>query len=190
MVNTVIDIAACVGTDVLLGRPMGEEHFPLLLAAILRFPEETVVALNFGGITNITASYIAATIARLLKLISAGSLGRYLLITNVHTNYEREIAYVLSHENAPALLRKRGGEHILIGPLDHAYARTLDMVTSRGKATAKELQATSKERIGQTGWVKRLTTLHQLGLIKRTKIGREYAYEPLHTEVTRWEKTF
>ena len=189
MVNeALIDVAACVGTDALLGSPMGEEHFPLLLAAILRYPPTSVVYLSFRGITNITASYIATTIVRLLRMIPAGSLDRYLIIGDVNEDYEREIAYVLNHENIPILLRPMTGELRVIGPLDNAYATTLKAVTTRGTVTARELQAASKETIGQTGWVKRLTTLHTLGLVKRTKTGREYAYQPIITENTTWVK--
>lgn len=177
-----IDIAACLGTDALLGSPMGEAHFPLLLGAILRYPVETVVCLDFCGITNVTASYVAATIVRLLRMFAAGSLDRYLIISGVHEDYEREIDYVLKHENTPILLRNKTGEQRVLGPLDKSYATTLQAVTTRENVTARELQAASKETIGQTGWIKRLTTLHTLGLVKRTKTGREYAYQPITTE--------
>jgi hypothetical protein len=177
-----IDVAACVGTDALLGSPMGEAHFPLLLGAILRYPEDSVVYLDFRGITNITASYIAATIVRLLRMLAAGSLDRYLIIGGVHEDYEREIAYVLNRENTPILLRTTTGEQRVLGALDNAYATTLNAVTTRGTVTARELLAASKEHIGQTGWIKRLTTLHTLGLVRRTKTGREYAYQPITME--------
>ncbi|MCZ2154823.1 MAG: hypothetical protein LC114_13125 [Bryobacterales bacterium] len=180
-----IEIAAAVGTDALLGSPMGEDHFPVLLGAILRCPKESIVYLDFTGITNITASYIAVTLVRLLRMIAAGSLDRYLIIGGVQEDYEREIAYVLHHENTPVLLRTTTDEQRVLGPLDNAYATTLQAVTNRGKVTARELQAASKEQIGQTGWIKRLTTLQTLGLVKRTKTGREYAYEPVTMEKRR-----
>src|ERR1017187_511756 len=68
-----IDIAACVGTDALLGKIMGDSHFPLLLGAILKNPPGSVIYLDFSRITNITASYIAATIGRLLRMIPSES---------------------------------------------------------------------------------------------------------------------
>jgi hypothetical protein len=174
-----IDVGACVGTGALLGSPMGEAHFPVLLGAILRYPDETIITLDFRGITNITASYVAATLVRLLRMTAARSLNRYLILDGVHEDYEREIAYVLNHENTPVLVRTNSGEQRVLGPLDSAYATTLQAVTERGKVTARELQAASKENIGQTGWIKRLTTLQNLGLVRRTKTGREYAYEPI-----------
>ena len=177
-----IDLAACLGTDALLGSPMGEAHFPTLLGAILRYAPASVVALDFSSITTMTASYIAATIVRLLKMIPAGSLDRHLVITGVTEADEREIAYVLNHEGTPVILRTTNGEYRVIGPLDHTYTTTLQSVTTRGNVTARDLQATSKETIGQTGWIKRLTTLHTLGLLKRTKNGREYAYQPITME--------
>lgn len=191
MVNeqTRLDIASCVGTDTLLGNTMGDNHFPLLLGAILKTARGSIVALDFSGIANITASYIAATIVRLLRMIPSGSLDRHIVIDGVSKDYEDEITYVLDHERTPILLRTITGELRVIGPLDNAYRQALDAVTKRGRVTARELQNTSKERIGQTGWTKRLTTLHQLGLIKRTKTGREYAYQPITMEQTQWVKT-
>lgn len=181
-VSNRIDLAACLGTDALLGSPMGEVHFPLLLGAILRYPAASVVVLDFSGITNMTASYLAATLVRLLRMIPSGSLDRYVVITGISDADEREIAYVLNHEGTPVILRSIQGEHRIIGPLDNAYVTTLHAVMTSGSVTARGLQATSNETIGQTGWIKRLTTLHTLGLVKRTRTGREYAYHPITTE--------
>ncbi len=178
-----LDVAALVGTDALLGKLMGQAHFPLLLGAILRTTPGTIVYLDFTGITNVTASYVAATIVQLLRLIATGSLDRHLIIGGIHEDYQTEIEYVLNHEHTPILVRTTTGALCVLGPLDTPYARTLDAVTQRGRVTAKELQhAATKERIGQTGWIKRLTTLHAQGLVQRTKIGREYAYEPITME--------
>jgi hypothetical protein len=142
----------------------------------------TIVYLDFNGITNITASYIAATIVQLLRLVASGSLERYLIIGGIHEDYHHEIEYVLNHEHTPTLLRTTTGALRVLGPLDTAYAQTLDAVTQRGRTTAKELQQVTTERIGQTGWIKRLATLHAQGLVRRTRIGREYHYEPITLE--------
>jgi hypothetical protein len=184
-----IDIAACVGTDALLGKIMGDSHFPLLLGAILKNPPGSVIYLDFSRITNITASYIAATIGRLLRMIPSGSLDRFIVIGGISQDYQDEIAYVLEHEHTPILQHTTDGKLRILGPLDNAYAQTLQAVTARGRVTAKELQATTNEKIGHTGWIKRLTTLHLLGLVKRNKTGREYAYEPITMEQPQWVKT-
>ncbi len=188
--STRIDVAECVGVDALLGKRMGEAHFPLLLAAILRAGPDSVVYLDFGGISNITASYIATTIVRLLRMIASGTLDRHLVIAGVHQDYQDEISYVLEQEHTPVFLRSHTGELRLLGPLDNAYAVTLRAVIERGRVTARELQAAATSRIGQTGWVKRLTTLHDLGLVKRTKVGREHVYAPIITGAKSWVKNF
>jgi len=174
-----IDIAACVGTDTLLGKTMGDAHFPHLLAAILKSPPGSLVYLDFADITNITASYIAATLVRLLHMLASGSLDRHLVIGGVSGEYEDEITYVLEHEHTPILADTNNGNLRVLGPLDEAYVQTLEAVTARGRVTAKDLQSTTRARIGQTAWIKRLTTLYTLGLVKRTKSGREYTYEPI-----------
>jgi hypothetical protein len=178
-----IDIAELVETDALLGRSQGELHLPLLFASILRQPTDAVVWLDFQGIENITASWVAATIVPLLRMRSAGSLGRYLLLNNLTPDLIEEVAYVLNHENTPALLLNPGREPVVLGPLDPAYAQTLERIHAQGHTTAKTLLEMSDERIGQTGWIKRLTTLNVLGLIRKNKVGREHTYEPL-VEVT------
>jgi len=184
MVNTrvQIDIANCVGTDALLGRRMGDSHFPLLLGAILKADPGRVAYLDFTGITNITASYIAATIVRLLRMIAGASLDRYIIIGGISQDYQDEVAYVLEHENTPVLLHTSTDEIRVLGPLDYVYAQTLNAVVARGRVTAKELRTAAEETIGQTGWIKRLTTLYTLGLLVRRKNGREYAYEPITME--------
>jgi hypothetical protein len=174
-----IEIAVLTGTDVLLGRPLGERHMPLLLAGILQFPTDTVIWLDFQGIENITASWVAATIVPLLRMRAADSLGRYLVLTNLAADLIEEVAYVLDHENTPALLHNAGAAPVVLGPLDPAYAQTLDRVHAQGHATAKTLLEKSDGSIGQTAWIKRLTTLNALGLICKKKVGREYKYEPL-----------
>src|ERR1017187_9287747 len=103
-----IDIAACVGTDALLGKIMGDSHFPLLLGAILKNPPGSVIYLDFSRITNITASYIAATIGRLLRMIPSGSLDRFIVIGGISQDYQDEIAYVLEHEHTPILRSEEG----------------------------------------------------------------------------------
>jgi hypothetical protein len=172
-------IAALAGTDALLGRPLGERHLPLLLGTILSYPFDAVVWLDFQGIENITASWVAATIVPLLRMRAANSLGRYLVLTNLADDLIDEVAYVLDHENTPALLNNAGLAPVVLGPLDPAYAQTLERIHATGHATARTLLDSSEERIGQTAWIKRLTTLNVLGLIRKNKVGREYKYEPL-----------
>jgi len=181
---TTVRIAACVGAETLLGRPMGEAHLPQLLSAILRAAPDDVVYLDFGGITNMTASYIAAAVIPLLRMVAAGSLGRYLVIGGLDAHCEEELSYVLKHEHTPVLHRKPDGSFRVLGPLDDAYAQTLEAVIKRGRVTARELHKATTSTIGQTGWIKRLTTLHDLGLVKKSKIGREFAYDSLSMEGT------
>lgn len=176
---TRIDVAALVGTDVLLGRPLGEAHLPVLLSAVLRCPISAVVCLDFRGVQNITASWTAATIVPLLRMRTSGSLAQYLLLSNLASDLIDEVAYVLTHEGTPAILSNESSNLVVLGPLDPAYARTLDRVHREGKVTAKGLLSASSDEIGQTAWIKRLSTLNAIGLIRKQKVGREYTYEPL-----------
>lgn len=174
-----IDIELLVGTETLLGRRQGELHLPALLTSVLRNPVGVVVHLDFHDIQNITASWIAAAVVPLLKMRSSGSLGQYLLLTRIAPDLTDEFEYVLSHENTPAILSDDEGKLVVLGALDPVYAKTLEQVLKYGRVTAKGLLSSNKDQIGLTAWIKRLSTLNAIGLIRKEKAGREYFYEPL-----------
>lgn len=165
------------------GKHLGDTHFPILLGAILDAAPDTTVILDFSGIESVTASYVAATIVRLLRMQASGSLERYLSVEHLAASLRDELEYVLRHEKSYLLVLNADGTQQVIGDLDTAYVVTFREVQARGIVTARELQTASEEDIGHTGWTKRLATLHTLGLVRRQKNSREFAYTPvLHTE--------
>ena len=179
-----IDVAACVGTQSLLGSILGEAHLPQLMSAVLQAKPGEVVFFDFSAVQVMTASYIAAAILPILRMVTAGSLGRFLVFGNLAQMPLEELALVLGHEKLPILVGTPGAVAQVLGPLDQAYSETFKEVTSRGTVTARELlEGSLSPSIGLTGWIKRLATLHALGLIQRTKSGREFEYEPVVLEV-------
>jgi hypothetical protein len=166
----------------LAGRPLGEAHFPILYSAILQCKPNQAVVLDFTGVTNITASYIAATIVKLLRLVQSGGIDRFFIGQGMDMRCLEEIAYVLNVEGTPMLMRDTGGNYKILGPLDESYKRTLDTIMAVGPVTARSLHDAMHERIGLTAWVKRLATLNSLGLVQRVKTGREFTYHPLFWE--------
>jgi len=179
-----IDVSACVGTESLLGSTLGEAHLPQLMAAVFRAKPGEVVFFDFTAVQVMTASYVAAAVLPILRMVTAGSLGRFLVFGNFQQMPLEELALVLGHEKLPILVGAPGSDLTVLGPLDQAYRETFQEVMRRGSVTARDLlEGSLSPSIGLTGWIKRLTTLHALGLIQRTKLGREFEYEPVVLEV-------
>ena len=84
-----------------------------------------------------------------------------------------DVKLALEHSGVPALILNNQGEISILGPLDPANAQTLALVQRRREVRARQL-ADADPSIGQTGWIKRLTTLATWGLIHRTKRGRDH----------------
>jgi hypothetical protein len=176
----IIDVAAVAETDFLSGRELGKAHLPKFIASALNVPEDETVLWDWSGIDNATASYIAAAFVPLLRMVSAGKLKRYFVFYRLNPHCLEELAYVLEAEKLSVLVTKdkKAMNLEIVGYLDPVHRQTLDTVFRRGSISAKDLQDKfGTTPIKRTAWIKRLTTLYEMGLLKRRKDGREYIYE-------------
>jgi hypothetical protein len=175
-----IDVAAVAGTDFLSGRELGKAHLPKFIAATLSGPDDETVLWDWSRIDNVTASYIAATFVPLIRMVTAGKLNRYFLFSRMNRHCLDEFTYVLEAEKLPALVTgdRKLGALSPIGHLDAVHRDTLAEVIRRGNISARGLQSQHPSKpIKRTAWIKRLTTLYEMRLLKRRREGREYVYE-------------
>lgn len=180
-----IRVRNVAASDMLVGRSEGRRHFPKFIEAIYKSPELRTVVLDWTGVRIVTASYVAATIVPLLNVVGSGELEKYFVLTKMAPNCEEEIRFVLEAEGLAMFAANRGKRGRLegvrtLGRLDHALAEALEQVIRHPGASANDLlvlsAGTGKTHIGVTAWINRLSNLHKLRLVRRTRVGNRNTY--------------
>ncbi len=181
-----VDLEALLKTDALVGRELARQHLPILVSNALASQNLETILWDWSRIDVVTASYLAGTFVPLIRMATSGKLKLYSMFVGLNKQCEEELDFVLSAEKLAALVAP-SPSHLdsvaVVGHLDAAYRQALGEVLKRRRASARALHQrhASKARIGQTAWVKRLTTLESLGLVRRRRVGREYVYEATYT---------
>lgn len=175
-------LKSLTGTNQLIGRDLANVHFPRFATAAMAVDEGTTIVWDWACIDVVTASYVAGTFVPLIRQIGSGKSGRYFIFAGLNKHCLDELSFVLKAEKVATLVApsiKRIQSLDVVGHLDPAYVTTLVDVLKRKSVSAKVLhqQKGESNSIGLTGWIKRLTTLNELGLVRRRKVGREYLYE-------------
>ena len=167
-----ISLKVITKTDALVGRELAKEHFSILAAA----------GMSGDAIDIVSASYVAGAIVPLIRQSGSGKSERYLIFAGLNNHCLEELEFVLKAEKVAVLVVRSVdniGAATVIGYLDPVYGDTLTEILKRRRVSASVLYEAQgkKGTIGLTGWIKRLTTLNELGLVRRKKVGREYIYE-------------
>jgi hypothetical protein len=184
---TVIRVRDITGSNTLAGKSGGLRDFPKFVAAIEAVREASTVFLDWSDVELATASYFGATLVPLLRMTIAGDLDRYLIVGGLNQTCLDELKLVLEHLGLVVLLgdlsRKSAVRSVsVLGKLDTSYAEAFAAVQKAHGASAAELharQGRTGTRIGRTGWIKRLTNLHRLRLVKKQRSGREYVFQSI-----------
>ncbi|WNG33298.1 hypothetical protein F0U61_06455 [Archangium violaceum] len=185
------------------GATRGQQHIAPLLSELHGAPSGEIVIYDFEGIEHTTASYINATVFRLLRasgraieeasvsVTSGGAdsgeaLDIFLLVANLSEDVAEELQTVLKSHNAVCLeATKWDGNGIaqarVRGVLDGVLRDTLVRVVTNRNATATMLA--EREPPNVTGWNNRLMELYRRRLVTRIKEGRQYIYSSLCSEV-------
>lgn len=196
------------------GATLGQQHFEPLFDILFREAARSgkenspvigeLIVVNFNGIESCTASYLKATIVRLLRsgqLAATGYSGDpddsdgptpmdiYPMVANLTNEVAEELDEVFKRRGLPCLeavewCANNVTKAKLHGGLDRVLVSTLQMLIQQEAATASLLhEKYPAENINVTGWNNRLSDLHRVRLAKRTKQGRYWVYTPVVMEV-------
>ncbi|MFO0575489.1 MAG: hypothetical protein U1A78_15960 [Polyangia bacterium] len=194
-----------------IGAAQGEEMLRPLLHSLTSRAEDLaahsgeLVILDFTGIEAATASFIKATVVRLLKLSQQAAdeapadekaaegplLNIYPCVHGLATEVREELSEVLVSQRlvcleAMAWNPTQATAATLYGPLEVSLWNTLQKLTGTVGSTASQLHANHpEENINVTAWNNRLADLFRLRLVRRVRQGRPWLYSSIAGEVRR-----
>jgi len=195
-----------------IGATLGQQHLEPLFELLRERREEShskigfcseIVVIDFDGIEAATASYMKALVLPLLvgdtgaireTVISPedprnGGFNIYPVVAGLSDDVREELDGVLRLRGVPCLeVLTWSSSDIssarLLGALDAILKNTYAMLLREQEATASDLHAKYVgERITTTGWNNRLADLYRLRLVTRHKMGRQWMYRPIVSEV-------
>ncbi len=163
-----------------------------------------VVALDLTNVSLATTSYIKAS---MLPLFFTGqryadqtgsglsdasgipTLNLYPVFCNVNDEVLDTMNEVFAGRRLPFLIATLSENELssgkIYGFLDEALLRTIRLIHLRDNVTALELAAEfPQENIKPTAWNNRLNDLWRFRLLRRTKRGKAWWYQPVTKEIT------
>ncbi|MCX5676469.1 MAG: BlaI/MecI/CopY family transcriptional regulator [Planctomycetota bacterium] len=172
----------------LQGRLLGKKHLAGVLRRLANAPEGEVVLLDFGGVEQLTGSWVNAMIVPLFGWASGNQCNVFPLLCNIRKEWLDDLRLVAEWNHQCYLVAERAKgvprRASLIGHLDPAQQRTLKAVLKFGSVTGAELERRiPDEKIQATAWNNRLRDLHEKRLLARKKEGRAQIYSPVVEEV-------
>jgi hypothetical protein len=184
-----LDLKSMGGDSVLAGAINGKKLFPKLLSATMKEPDEPEpVFLDFSGIDVATASFLRESVLALRDVVRGRRSNFYPVIANANDKVQDELRELVAPPRSDVLiackLDKAGSvkQVALIGDLEPAQRRTLELVRERGETDAGELMRDYGERekvTRTTAWNNRLTSLAYIGVLVELSEGRAKRYKPL-----------
>src|SRR5262245_48554543 len=166
----------------LRGKIDGRKHFGFLCAALSGAQRGSVVRLDFGGVEDVSASWIAAALLPLLDWSAAPANDLYPVLAGVQRTekkWEDELELVATRGNAVFLIADPmvpAWGHF-VGDLDPILTDTLRLVQKHREVTGAGLKRlVPSKKIGATAWSNRLRDLHTKRLVRRWVRGREAVY--------------
>lgn len=169
----------------LRGKIDGRQHFGLLCAALGEEKPGSVVVLDFAGVEDVSASWIAAALLPLLVWSATPEIDLYPVLAGVlggEKKWEDEFELVANRAgvNFLAVVPGAAGRGQVLGDLDPILVNTLRAVQKHREVTGASLKRLIPgENIGATAWSNRLKDLHTNRLVRRTTRGREQLYTPV-----------
>jgi hypothetical protein len=165
----------------LRGKIDGRLHFGILCTALVRVRAGGLVRLDFRGVEDVSASWIAAALLPLLPWSALPEHELFPVLTGIgqEAHWADEFDLVANHAHAVFVAAPEPPErgHRIIGSLDEALVTTMRLVERHGEVTGAGLKRLCPgEPIGATGWSNRLKDLHTKRLLRRSTRGREQVY--------------
>jgi hypothetical protein len=174
-----IQILPILGSP-LRGKIDGRRNFGQLCASLGAFPRGSVVFLDFAGVEDLSASWVAAGILPLVSWSAMPEMDVYPVLANVLGNdkkWEDEFELVATRVGAVFLATGQHSQATILGDLDPILITTLRAVQNHEEVTGAGLKRLfPQEEIGATAWSNRLKDLHTKRLVRRFARGREQVY--------------
>lgn len=176
-----IEVSKLLGVR-LQGEPKGRKDFARLCEVLSGTPPGELVALNFEKVEVATGSWVSACILPLFRWASDEQTDLYFLITHgLGAEWLYDLRLVARYSDQCFLVTgKNSMQATLVGPMDDAHRRALELVIGLGQATGAELERQCRvDKVGPTAWNNRLRDLNEQRLLRRIKRGREQVYSPV-----------
>jgi hypothetical protein len=191
-----------------LGASLGERHFTAVRDRVEQTQrDDDLVMLDFRGVPTTNASYLKASVFRLLLcgrvaatsdsvLLESGifPLPVYPVLANLDNDVLTEVSEFFASRSTPILIANlRAGvsapthlkQATLEGWIDPSLRETLDLAQQATQVSAPELhQRMPAKGISVTAWNNRLNELWALRLLRRRRAGRRWQYEPIAKRIT------
>lgn len=173
------------GSNNLVTRPTGQAVRERIERDLEREPAGSVVVLDFSKVGVIDYSCSDEIVAKLLSRLLAGEYGdKYLVLLGMNDNQRENIEVALERKDLAVLAEGAGGERAVLGNLNQYLCDTLEFVSERKKATARELSEAKQIEANTSGT--RLLNLYKKRLVRRVagtgSDGALWAYETLNAE--------
>lgn len=178
MVNTykTIFVKRLLDKTRLAGAEMGAEHNSLFTAAI-NSRGNNRICFDWSGIEVATGSYLRRAYVPIFSLVQ----NEPIFTSGLNKVVAEDLELALEAESRAILIVEsptKGTPTLrTFGPLDTAYQQALTALRKKGESSAADLHDQADLKIGRTAWINRLTRLFEMGLISRTKAGKEFRYE-------------
>ncbi len=170
------------GSKDLVTRPSGEKIRQRIERDIEKEPDRAVIALDFSRIGIIDYSCADEIVAKLVSRLLSGEYGdKYLVLAGLTENQKENIEVALERKDLAVVASLKDGRRVVLGSLNNYLRDTLDFVSGRKKATAKDLANARKLEANTSGT--RLLNLYKKRLVKRVEEtrgdGAAWVYELL-----------
>ena len=186
----IISMKDLEGSEILAGATSGQKALSRLITELERSTSEDVaVYLDFRGIEIATASYLRESVVEFRNLVRRRMPQFYPIVCNANDPIVEELKVLLEPRREVLLLcslteQGKPISPLLLGTLEAKQKLTYDLVHQLGETDAAELMKsnTGEEKVGQTAWNNRLSSLARLGLLVEENLGRAKRYRPLLQE--------
>lgn len=183
MIVNVFDLVS--GRGVLAGRALARKALGKLIADTRSPSNSEVCILDFTATPLVTGSFIAEFVLGFSRHARATIPNLYPVTMMVDDISLQELEFVADSTNevipvCSGTTRGRLKDFRFLGSLDAVQQETIRCVAQLGRASAKDLAATSKHsNVGLTAWHNRLAALNRKGLIIEESDGRQKLYRSL-----------
>ena len=170
------------GSNDLVSRHSGQVIRDRIERDIVKEKDGAVIALDFSRIGVIDYSCADEIVTKLISRLLSGEYGgKYILLVGLTENQQENIEVALDRKGLAIMAERRNGGKVLLGSLNNYLKETLNIITQKGKLTAKELSEAMSLEANTSGT--RLLNLHKKRLVKRIEeireSGRVWVYESI-----------